>query len=276
MKLLFPSDIAAMGREEAEREIRSRVQTVAIGDDLVLTRVLGCPKMYLSKSDHGFAHHVMLDGYWELWLTLFIARQVRAGMRAIDVGANFGYYSLLMGMAVGPTGRLAAVEPNPEIAEVLIKTLNLNGLRWVELFDKAIGAVPGQIFTMYQPENEPKNTTIVPDSWNSAKGKTYRVESTTIDDIAEKLGGVDFIKIDAEGAEVIIIDGMRKTLEHCRPNIIMEFNAARYKDPEGFLAKFTGYKLPKIVDYEGNIVNSTRNDIINNSFGEDKLLFFSA
>ncbi|MDH7797006.1 MULTISPECIES: FkbM family methyltransferase [unclassified Beijerinckia] len=274
MKLLFPSEIAAMDREEAEREIRARVQTVSISDDIVLTRVLGCPKMYLSKSDHGFAHHVMLDGHWELWLTLFMARKVTPGMKAIDVGANFGYYSLLLGLAVGATGKVAAVEPNPRIAEILARSINLNGLHWVKLFEKAVGAIDEQILTMFQPKNEPKNTAVVPDNWPSDEGAVFRVPSTTVDAIADELGGVDFIKIDAEGAEIAIVDGMKKTIEYYKPNIVLEFNAARYSDPEGFLSKFKGYKSPRAIDYHGDLIKISEKDIIETDYGQDKLVYF--
>src|SRR5436853_284660 len=78
-------------------------------------RVLGSCKMYLDTRDTGFGSHVSLDGYWEPWITVFVARQLRPGMVAIDVGANYGYYSLLFAALVGDTGHVYAIEPNPEI-----------------------------------------------------------------------------------------------------------------------------------------------------------------
>ena len=106
MPVLSPLSISALGfmpRPEAEAEIRARVQTVYLGRQTVLSRVLGFNKMFLSTTDLGFSLHVMLDGFWEIWLTLFFARSVKAGMVALDIGANFGYYSVLLGAAVGPT-----------------------------------------------------------------------------------------------------------------------------------------------------------------------------
>lgn len=263
-----------MDREQAEREIRARVQTVSLNDDLVLTRVLGCPKMYLRKADYGFAHHVMLDGHWELWLTLFMARLIKPGMKVIDVGANFGYYSLLMALSVGSTGKVVAIEPNPTIAEILSRTLDLNGYSWVKLVARAASATEHQLLTLFQPKNEPKNTAVVPDNWPPDAGTIFRTQSTTIDAVAAELGGVDFIKIDAEGAEFDIIDGMQKTIEQYRPMIIIEYNAVRYKDPGDFLAKFSRYTSPKVIDYYGNCSDISKKELLNSSKAEDKLLFF--
>src|SRR5580704_18481859 len=117
-----------MTRSEAESAIRERVQSVYLGDKLILSRILGGPKILLSTEDLGFSCHVMLDGYWEIWLTLFFARLLKPGMTVFDVGANFGYYTVLFGQAVGATGQVVAIEPVPATASVLRRTIALNGL----------------------------------------------------------------------------------------------------------------------------------------------------
>src|ERR1700731_692630 len=117
-----------MTAAQAEKEIRARARAVYLGDHLTLARVLGHSKMLLPTTDVGFASHVMLDGFWEIWLTLFFARLVMPGMTVIDVGANFGYYTLLFGHAVGPSGHVIAIEPVPATAAILARTIELNGL----------------------------------------------------------------------------------------------------------------------------------------------------
>ena len=84
------ADLGTFNREKLESAIRARVQTVHLGGARVLARVLGGPKMFLSTDDLGFGCHVMLDGYWESWLTVFFARFISPGMTVFDVGANFG------------------------------------------------------------------------------------------------------------------------------------------------------------------------------------------
>ena len=117
------SDLAEMGRDDAEAAIRARSQAVALGDGRILARVLGRNKMFLLANDHGFAAHVMLDGFWESWITLFFARNVRPGMTVIDVGANFGYYTCVFADAVGASGRVIAIEPAPVTARLLRDTV---------------------------------------------------------------------------------------------------------------------------------------------------------
>jgi len=56
------------------------------------------------------------DGFWESWVTVAVARHLQAGMCCVDVGANYGYYTLLMASFVGPEGRIIACEPIPSLA----------------------------------------------------------------------------------------------------------------------------------------------------------------
>src|SRR5260370_19641668 len=92
---LYSDQLATWARQRLEKAIRRQVQTVYLGNGLVLARILGRFKIFLRTDDRGFACHLMLDGFWEMWLTQFLARSIRSGMTVIDVGANFGYYTVL-------------------------------------------------------------------------------------------------------------------------------------------------------------------------------------
>ena len=154
---LYLAALAGMSRQTAERAIKARVQTAYRGDKLILARILGRPKIFLSADDLGFAWHLMLDGYWEIWLTQFFARLVKPGMTVIDVGANFGYYAVLFGDAVGATGRVIAIEPVPSTAAVLRKTIDLNGLtHTTRLVVAAAGDRDDAEVHMLVPPGEPK------------------------------------------------------------------------------------------------------------------------
>ena len=84
------SELPRMSRAEAEKAISSRVQTVYLGHGRVLSRVLGDYKLFLSSDDLGFSCHVMLDGYWESWLTVFFMRFIRPGM-TVGETEDYGY-----------------------------------------------------------------------------------------------------------------------------------------------------------------------------------------
>jgi FkbM family methyltransferase len=214
----------------------------------------------------------MLDGYWEIWLTLFFARTITPGMVAIDVGANLGYYTLLLGCAVGPGGHVIAIEPVPETAELLKKTIELNGLAgWVRLV-KAAAAGGTSTATMYVPENEPKNSAIVA----SLDEGTIQVPAVSIDELTSDLERLDLIKIDAEGAEEMIFEGMRRTIERFRPKLLLEFNAYRYKDARAFLDTLRrAYPRMQALDFFGVLQPVTVADILGRTSLEDWLLFFT-
>src|SRR5690348_11604539 len=68
----------------------------------------------------------------------FVRRWLRAGMRALDVGAAFGVYTVAMAQAVGDSGRVFAFEPTPDTAQFLERNLSLNELRNVALIGAAV------------------------------------------------------------------------------------------------------------------------------------------
>lgn len=269
---LYLSDFKALSREALEKEIRARVQTVPLGDRRILARVLGGPKMFLATDDLGFSCHVMLDGYWESWLTSFFAKVLSPGMTVFDVGANFGYYTVLFGMGVGAGGRVIAIEPVPTTASFLKDTVALNGYAgFTQVVEAAATANAGRQLHLLMPHNEPKNATIVGDAHPNA----ITVPSCTIDQLAAGLDRVDLVKIDVEGAEIDVVAGMRETIERHRPSILLEYNAARYADPLGFLeGLLRTYRQVNYIDWDGVAKHITPDTILTGRPGEDWLLYF--
>ena len=267
------SQLAEFNRTELEAAIRARVQTVHLGQGRVLARVLGGPKMFLSVDDLGFGCHLMLDGYWESWLTLFFARCVKPGMTVFDVGANFGYYTLLFGPAVGPSGRVIAIEPVPATVALLNDTVALNGLSgFTRVVAAAAGATSSIEIHLIVPHREPKNAAVV----GAPQEGSIIVPSCTIDDLAAQLDRVDLVKIDVEGAEVDVIAGMRETIERCRPAILLEYNAARYADPRAFLdLLLAAYGTVNNIGWDGAPESVSPETILTTRIGEDWMLFFS-
>jgi FkbM family methyltransferase len=271
---LYLADLAKMSRSDAERAIRARVQTAYLGDKLILTRILGQPKILLSTQDLGFACHVMLDGFWEIWLTLFFARIIQPGMTVIDVGANFGYYTVLFGQAVGTAGHVIAIEPVPSTVAVLRKTIDLNGLtRTTQLVAAAAGDLDDAEVHIVVPPGEPKNAAVVAEP----REGSIVVPSVTIDRLTRDLHRVDVVKIDAEGAEIAILAGMKETIARFKPRILLEFNAARCQDPRIFLTNLgTSYPQISSLDFHGNLEAVRPEVLVDTRFGEDWLLFLEA
>jgi FkbM family methyltransferase len=199
-------------------------------------------------------------------------------MTVIDVGANFGYYSILFGALVEANGRVYAVEPNPAVATKLRRSIDLNGFTSrTTIVEAAAGRIKEAEVILYAPYGEPKNARIVgsPDLVSPELGTLYKIPQVRLDDVASGATCVDFVKIDAEGAEEGVIAGMQQILARDRPGLVLEFNAARYRDPTRFLAQLQAiYKDMRYIDYSGAPVAVTASQVLSERPGEDWMLYF--
>lgn len=277
--LLHLHELMAFDRQQAELAILQRVSNAYLGNHTALVRVLGRYKLYVDTRDRGFGSHVLLDGFWEIWLTLFCARNVKRGMTAIDVGANFGYYSILLAELVGAKGELVAVEPNPHAADFLRRSAELNGMLGRTRIERlALGKMASGEASLYVPHSEPKNALIVSEDFlpRVQEGSVISVPVTTLDQLCASCERVDFIKIDAEGAEEAIFDGMGETIGRHQPMIVVEFNSARYADAGDFLDRLASlYGSLRRLDFSGEAVPVTREDLLSKYGSDDSLLVLS-
>lgn len=256
-----------------EAVIRGLCQTAYLGDHIAICRILGRYKMYVDTRDVGVASHLMLDGYWEMWNTEAIVGLVKPGMTVLDVGAHCGYFSVLMADLVGPQGKLLSFEPNPPIAELLRRTVAVNGFdRRTTVFEVALGDKSGSA-VLDVPRNEPKNAHVV----QGTRGPgMVEVALKRADEIPGALNA-DFIKIDAEGAEQEIWKGLSGILSRERPlTILLEFAAVRYNDPASFLEEILGHGFHLAeVDLVGGIQSRTREEVLNASPVDDQMLLLT-
>ena len=114
-------------RSDFEAAVRDRIHTVPLPDGTVLCRVLGRYKMYVDAADTTLAPHLMLEGFWQYWVTAFLCRNLDQGETAYDLDAGYGYFSLLMSELVGAEGRVVALEYNPWLFQLLRRNVTLNG-----------------------------------------------------------------------------------------------------------------------------------------------------
>ena len=122
------------------------------GHNTALTRILNRFKMYVDTTDLSLAPHLMMEGHWEPWITELFTESVRPGMTVVDIGANFGYFTILAGTGVGPTGKVYAFEADPRNFEILRLNLEVNGLlQIVEAHQCAVLDTEGAIGTPQEP-----------------------------------------------------------------------------------------------------------------------------
>ncbi len=188
-------------------------------------KISGVPglKMYLDPTDQIITPTILAIGSWERDETYWFLRTVKAGDTIVNVGANAGYYTVIGSKLVGDKGKVYAFEPEPASFELLQKNVRLNGLTNVVLEQKALSDRRGtlKIFIadtnkgdhrIYQPEGESRPSVDV---------ETVRMDVYFKDNTRR----IDFIKIDTQGAEGVILEGMKGLLEGRAdgPTIFMEF-----------------------------------------------------
>ena len=242
---------------------------------MVLCRVLGKYLMYADAQETGITPHLAMDGYWESWITLALARTVRPGWHCLDVGANHGYYTLVMADGVGPDGRVAPIEPTPKLAELLRQTLDVNGFPYVDVLQKAASDADGKTLQLVIPAHRSLNAHLVEEAGPSEEA--VAVQSVTIDAVTQDWPKVDLIKIDVEGAEESVWLGMEQTISRNRDVIVvLELNIDRYDDPRGFLGTIesVGFAL-RYIDVDAEIKDVTVDRLLGEQVGDDWMLYLA-
>jgi len=206
------------------------MNAVHVGDHRVFCVNAFDMPMYVDGRDISLAPHIMRGAIWEAHMTNLVTKLLDPGMTFVDVGANFGWFSLLAASRVGPQGRVtswqkAAWHEKAELDfHVMRKHKGSASLRQ-EVQDSA---------RAFHDDTE-----------------TIRVQALTVDDMIPADLDVHLVKVDAEGAEPNVLRGMRRTIERNKDLCVsIEFAACWY--PNGgaktFLEEIEGYgfKIRKI------------------------------
>jgi FkbM family methyltransferase len=253
-------------RAELEATSRSSAAGVYYGDSRLLCRLLGEYLAFVDTRDLMLGPRLVLDGFWEAWVTLAIARHLQPGMWCVDVGANYGYYTLLMAAACGPEGRVVACEPNPLLAETYLpRNLALNGFQdRVEICPKALGNRDDCTVDFVLNDDDFATSSL--ERWAyAARSSIIQVPAITLDRLCADWPRLDLVKIDAEGADALVWEGMQQTLRRFpHTAVVLELHLQR--DPPqtvGFLHEIerAGYPL-RSINYEGEIVSVEANTIL--------------
>jgi FkbM family methyltransferase len=169
-----------------------------------------------------------LVGTAEPHLQRAIKNYVTAGDTVYDIGANIGYVSLSLAKRVGPKGRVIAFEPVPRNVELLRKCIEVNGLKNIQLWEIAASDRCGE--AVIRMDRNPATASIV---WyaNNPSATEIVIKTAAIDDLVEAgdLGYPRFVKIDVEGAEGSVLQGMRRTIAAAQPVLFVECSDAGRK-----------------------------------------------
>lgn len=160
-------------------------------------------------------------GIYEPLVTELFKREIKKGDVVLDIGAHIGYYTLLAAKLVGEKGKVFAFEPDPTNFGLLKRNVKTNGYKNVILVQKAISNKTEKIKLYLSKDNLGDHRI-----YNSHDGRqSIEIEAIRLDDYFKNHEeGVDFIKMDIQGAEGSAIQGMPLILQGSKNvKIVMEF-----------------------------------------------------
>ena len=177
---------------------------------LIIREVQGS-KMHLNLDDFGLSKQLFLNGIREPECTRIMKEQLKPGMTIAEVGANIGYYALMEASIIGNKGKIYAIEPFPPNYELLKKNIEINSYdKIVDLHNIAISNQPGKTKLFVKDKHNLCNML------DTDVGEGFvEVETKTLDDFITGKKLPDMIRMDIEGYEYYVLDGMKKTLKDC-------------------------------------------------------------
>ncbi|WP_044639887.1 FkbM family methyltransferase [Risungbinella massiliensis] len=231
---------------------------VYIGNHTVITQLLYGPKIFVDTRDLSVSPHLILDGYWEDWISRLLLTMIKPEMTFLDIGAHCGYFSLLASYLVGPKGKVHAFEPNPHHHENFLKSKIVNGFSQLELHKVALANEDSDVM-LYIPNNLTASATIhekVDDEYDHIE--KIQVRGVNLDSYLPDLTA-DIIKIDIEGAEPLIMDSLFSVIRRSPDvKIIMEFNRYSWEsdghNSEEILNRFVneGFSI-SVIQYDASL-----------------------
>jgi FkbM family methyltransferase len=176
--------------------------------------------LVLDRCDISVSRSIIASQQYEPHLSALLRRIVKPGMTAVDIGANVGFYTMLLGERVGRSGRVLAFEPNTENCRLLMLSIDANGFNHIKLYPFALSTnIGAAFFTSHIGSNGgflPNVDTTVTDP------NCVVVPSIRLDTIVTE--PVHFIKADVEGAEYLAFSGGEGLLRQFHPVITAEFS----------------------------------------------------
>lgn len=178
----------------------------------------------------GPAALIYYQGHSEPETAALVRALLAPGMAFVDVGAHIGEYTLLAAHRVGESGEVHAFEPDARVHEVLRENVRLNGLeRIVRSHPWAVSDADGE--TDLCLGAEPALSSLAAAAPTAAAGpERPRVRTVTLDGYIAG-GRVDLVKIDVEGAEMLVLRGAHRLLARApqeAPVLVFECAAHNY------------------------------------------------
>jgi FkbM family methyltransferase len=210
--------ILAEIRREVEF-IKNRIATYA-GQDAVLTYTKDESPIFVNTGDLGCPSPIVNGGIWEPENLGVLYSFVTDNTVFLDIGANIGYFSIAIGNRLKRGGKVFAIEPHPTLTNLIERSVQLNGLEEVvKIFQCAASDQQKTLELFYPDDHLGKGSSSLN---GNEKGRCLSAQAYRIDDLLPQNLIVDLIKIDVEGDELNVLQGMPEVLRRS-PNVKVLF-----------------------------------------------------
>ena len=181
-------------------------------------------------------------GRYEPSIQAVIETTLTPGEVAFDIGANLGYFTLVMATRVGSGGRVVSFEPDPDMVSALKRNIarNLDDTHGVIPLSAAVGGRAGRVRFAR--------------GWRATRGQVVadggdlEVEMMTVDAAADRFGAPRILKIDVEGAESDVLQGAATVLKNERPLVLVEVHSSALERRCAELLEGFGYDCERRMD----------------------------
>ncbi len=196
------------------------------------------------------SREVCLTGLYEPPMSRILQHHLSKGGVAVDLGANWGFFTLLAAATVGITGAVLALEPDPRHFSALSRNIALNRFTHVMPMQVAAAGGDGRVSLVGFVETDTnRGVSRIGDRGSGTGDRVFDVAATSVDRLTADRARVDVVKIDVEGAEDLVLEGMRDGLAARRYRAILlelhpELLRAKGVDPAALIARLCdhGYR----------------------------------
>lgn len=195
-------------------------------------------------------------------LTAVVRQFVKPGDIVWDIGANVGLFTFPAAVKTGGTGKVVAFEPDLTLSYLLRRTADANPDLNVEIFALAIAEKPAVAQLNIASRARASNFLSHAQGSTQTGGirQTITVPTVSLDEVLRWMEPPQFIKIDVEGAENLVFQGMKEILSTTKPTLLCEVSARNYAFVSSLLHAhsyklFDARTLPAITEVENPSAN---------------------
>lgn len=188
---------------------------------------VGRYKLFIPQKRYFLSDSLFLLGEFEPNQTKIIKSLIKKGDIVIDIGANIGYYTILMSQLVGDKGKVYAFEPEEENIRLIEKSIKYNNIKNVILYPLALSDKDGEESFFINKVNMGGHSLIkTKESVKEIKMKIRKLDTLINED------KIKLIKMDTEGSEKKVLKGAKKLIGKTDPILIMEDGQELMQDKE--------------------------------------------